>query len=257
MPATSLAKPQFSKEYSIGFTSNILQGNYKVYLSGYLKKMNNLVEFKDGASLYGNLDRWETVVETNGTGSSKGIEFFFQKINGKTTGWISATLAKSTRSFENINNGESFPFKFDRPLDISLVLNHLFSKGIEFSAVWNYGSGYPVTLAIGKYSIDPYKEILVWGKRNSSRMRNYHRLDVALQIPYTIGHFNGKFSISILNLYNRKNPYYYYYDDVTSRGNSGDSKGNINVIIDGDKGMKLYQESFIPFFPTISYSFKF
>jgi outer membrane cobalamin receptor len=252
MPTTALAKPEYAREFSVGLNGSVLQENYKVYLSAYSKKMNNMVEFKDGASLSGNLDRWETVVETAGKGDSRGIEFLFQKIKGKTNGWISATLSCSARQFSNINNGESFPFKYDRTLDVSLVINHSFNKNIEFSAVWNYGTGYPVTLAYGKYSFARYEEIIVWGKRNSSRMRDYHRLDVAVHFPYTIGQFNGTFSISILNLYNRKNPYYYFYQDLTTIGSQSGK-----FFQEGDLGLKLYQQSFIPFFPSVSYSFKF
>lgn len=65
-----------------------------------------------------------------GKGRSMGIEFMAQKTLGKTTGWLSYTLSKSDRKFAKgaINNGERFPYKYDRRHNINLTLNHKFSE---------------------------------------------------------------------------------------------------------------------------------
>lgn len=248
MPATDIAKPEYSNQFTIGGSYNFFNNKYSISVIGYKKQLNNLVAFKDGASLYGNFKRWENVVELNGKGNSKGLELQFQKLKGKTTGWLSATLAKTTRQFNNINRGEVFPFEYDRRLDISLVINHPINERVELSMVWNYGSAYPVTLAAGKYQFDNDREMVVWADRNNSRLKDFHRLDVALNFPYNIGKFDGTFSLSVLNIYNRKNAFYYYYEDYTGFGTSGPS---------GDLGLKLYQQPLIPFLPSFSYSFKF
>ncbi len=248
MPATDIAKPEYSNQFTIGGSYNFFNNKYSISVIGYKKQLNNLVAFKDGASLYGNFKRWENVVELNGKGNSKGLELQFQKLKGKTTGWLSATLAKTTRQFNNINRGEVFPFEYDRRLDISLVINHPINERVELSMVWNYGSAYPVTLAAGKYQFDNDREMVVWADRNNSRLKDFHRLDVALNFPYNIGKFDGTFSLSVLNIYNRKNAFYYYYEDYTGFGTSGPW---------GDLGLKLYQQPLIPFLPSFSYSFKF
>lgn len=248
MPATEIAKPEFSKQVSLGLNVDFVKNTYVFSLVAFRKTMKNLVDFKEGTSLYGNFDRWENVVEKGGIGDSKGVELLFRKLKGRTTGWLSTTLAKSTRQFENVNNGNAYPFKYDRRLDISLVVNYKINEKVDLSAVWNYGSGYPVTLAIGKYKFGNDTEMLVWGDRNSYRMKDYHRLDLAINFPYTIGQFDGTFSISVLNVYNRKNAYYYFYQDRTGYGVGGAS---------GDLGSKLYMQTLIPFLPSFSYSFKF
>ncbi|MFA9393073.1 MAG: TonB-dependent receptor plug domain-containing protein, partial [Prolixibacteraceae bacterium] len=248
MPATEMARPEFSTQVSVGMNVDLMKDRYTLSIVAYRKTMQNLIAFKDGASLYGNFDRWENVVEVGGIGHSEGIELLFQKLKGRTTGWLSTTLAKSTRQFENINNGNAYPFKYDRRLDVSLVVNHQINEKVELSLVWNYGSGYPVTLAKGKYQFDYSNEMLVWADRNNFRMIDYHRLDAAVNFPYAIGKFDGKFSISILNVYNRKNAYFYFYQDRTGYGVGGAS---------GDKGVKLYMQTLIPFLPSVSYSFKF
>ncbi|MFA9391683.1 MAG: carboxypeptidase-like regulatory domain-containing protein [Prolixibacteraceae bacterium] len=228
MPATEMATPEFSQQFSLGLLANFMNDTYATSIIAYYKSIGNLVAFKEGASLYGNFDRWENVVERGGSGYSKGIELLFQKLKGRTTGWLSTTVAKSTRQFENINNGNAYSFDYDRRLDISLVVNHQIKETIGLSAVWNYGSGYPVTLAKGKYQFKNNQEIIVWGARNGSRMKDYHRLDLVVNFPYTIGKFDGTFSISVLNVYNRKNAYFYFYQDRTGYGVGGAS---------GDKGI--------------------
>jgi outer membrane cobalamin receptor len=239
MPATKDAVPEFSEQFSVGVNMCIENSGYAIAMVAYNKSMEELIAFKDGASLYGNFDQWEKLVETGGFGKSKGIELIFQKVKGRTNGWLSTTVSKTTRKFDNINNGHDFPFKYDRLLDISVVVNHQINDNVEFSAIWNYGTGYPVTLAMGKYQFDRFNELLVWGERNSHRMPNYHRLDIAVNFPYPIGKVDGEFSLSILNVYNRNNPYYYFYLNITG------------------KKSELYQQGLIPFLPSFSYSFKF
>ena len=51
-----------------------------------------------------------------GRGRSFGLEILAQKTIGKTTGWLGYTIAKSDRQFKDgtVNNGERFPYKYDR-----------------------------------------------------------------------------------------------------------------------------------------------
>jgi hypothetical protein len=61
--------------------------------------MDNVLEYKDGASFSGSSSGWENKVEM-GKGRSFGLEFLAQKVEGRTTGWIGYTLAKSDRQFK-------------------------------------------------------------------------------------------------------------------------------------------------------------
>ena len=69
--------------------------------------MNNLIEYKDGASFFGSEKDWQDKVES-GKGWSYGGEILLEKKQGKTTGWIGYTLSWTNRQFENINFGGSF-----------------------------------------------------------------------------------------------------------------------------------------------------
>jgi len=195
------------------------------------------------------------------------MEIFIQKTTGRSTGWIGYTLAKSTRKFENQNGGHAYPFKYDRRHDLSIVYTYKLNDKIDFSATWVYGTGNAITLATGHYlTIDdndylehidetnytgPFKlyEAYIYGGKNSFRMRDYHRLDVGINFRKIKKTGERIWNISIYNVYNRKNPYYYYWDVEYQNDHS---TGHLTA-----SAPKLYQVSLFPIIPSISYSFVF
>ena len=125
-----------SHQYSLGGYYTGIKG-WEFSVEGYYKDMYNVLEYKEGVSFFGSSSGWENKVEM-GKGRSAGIEFMAQKALGRTTGWLSYTLSKSDRQFAKggINNGERFPYKYDRRHNINLTINHKFSDRIDFGASW-------------------------------------------------------------------------------------------------------------------------
>lgn len=250
VPATKIAEPELSTQYSIGFYQ-IFKKNLTLSVEGYYKKMNNLISYSEGLSYYGAAQNWEQKIEPNGTGESYGLEILLEKNSGNFTGWIAYTYANTNRQFENINNGKAYPFKYDRRHSLNIVTNYKINEKISLSASWVYGSGYPFTMAIGKYPYlneennnsffykDFYDIAYIYPDRNSFRMRAFHHLDIAAN--FTKQKKNGvrTWSISIYNVYNRQNPFYYYMDT------------------DQQNNWHLYQQSMFPIIPSFGYSFKF
>jgi hypothetical protein len=175
VPATDRIKPQSSKQWALGAAKTLFR-DYEISLEGYYKRMNNVIEYKEGASFL-NVDKnWENKV-TKGEGWSYGMEFFFQKKAGRTTGWIGYTLAWANRQFnrggfeDRLNSGKVFPYKYDRRHDLSLTILHKINPKIEFSGTWVYGTGNAVTLPIGTYSglpenLNPNPHPYQWGGTN-------------------------------------------------------------------------------------------
>ena len=257
MPATKNIQPEKSIQHTLGLNAVSKNGKFEISLESYYKTLSNLIAFKQGKSISGSLNNWENLVEKNGTGENYGIEFFIKKIKGKTSGWVSATYARAFRKFENINNGKEYPFKYDRIFDFSIVFIQKLKKNIDFSATWTYGTGYPVTIANEKYSYNFYNEydedILIFAEKNSFRMRDYHRLDIALNFNKKTKWGERTWTISVFNLYNRQNPYYYYYErKITTPGGIAPVSNEIDY-----ENIKLYQRSLFGFLPSFAYSFKF
>jgi len=249
LPATDYLKPEKSKQFALGFSHSFRAEKHKIETSveGYYKTLDNLIEYKEGVSFFGNNQDWENKIERNGKAEIYGLEFLLQKTTGKTTGWISYTWSKNFRTFENINNGKAFPYKYDRRHDISIVIMHRFSEKFNISATWVYSTGYALTLATNKYFIinntndlnsEIFNEAHIYNGKNSYRMPSFHKLDIGANFIKQKPKGIRTWTIGIYNVYARQNAFYLYYKKV-------------------DNQVKLYQYSLFPFIPSVSYSFRF
>lgn len=264
VPATIKAIPETATQYSLSFSSSMNTEQYEISSELYYKKMNNLITYKEGVSYYSGNSDWQNKIETNGKGKSYGVEFMFQKTQGNFYGWVSYTLSKTTQSFENINNGIIFPYKYDRTHDFKIVLTYEVNKRQTVSASWVYSTGNAITLPIAKYNtindanFSPFEEfrnfsyndeIYIYPERNSMRMKDYHRLDISMNFHKIKKNTKRVFSVSIYNVYSRQNPYFYYlsYSPIY------DNRGNVLKY----SNPKIKQVSYFPFIPSLSYSIDF
>jgi len=243
IPVLSFTPPEKSTQYSLGFSYFPNLKDIQVSIDLYSKKLSNLVTLKDGVSYSSSYKNWENIIWNDGTGKSKGIEVLIRKSTGITTGWIGATFAKSERRFEELNNGNYFPYKYDRPFEFKSFFSHKINKRIEANATWVYGAGAPLSVPTGQYEDLEGEVILIYGDRNGVRAEPYHRLDVGLTYKLYPRWGESEWNFSIINLYNRKNPYYYYSDYDNG--------------FDGTGKLTFYKQSLFSFLPSISYSFKF
>ena len=255
LPATERVRPQWSRQFGVGLARQF-KDQYEFSLEGYYKTMTNLIEYREGASFlvgFGESEDWQDQVEI-GRGWSYGAELFVQKKRGRTTGWIGYTLSWSKRRFDRLNQGRAFPYRYDRRHDFALVLTHRLTPSTNFSLTWVYGTGNAATLPVARYygyretsvggreiwlpDIPPY-ETQIYGDRNSYRMSAFHRLDLG----FNFGDKHG-FGFGVYNAYNRKNPYFIYFDDDYDP-NTTDIK------------RRAKQVSLFPLLPWLNYRFKF
>ena len=78
---------------------------------------DNLIEYKEGVLPEDNTNTDSDGAFTFGKGDSYGIELLLKKNKAKITGWIGYTLSKTTRFFNDVNEGVAFPAKYDRIKD--------------------------------------------------------------------------------------------------------------------------------------------
>jgi hypothetical protein len=245
VPATSNVKPEQSYITSAGAVLN-LTNKYELSLEGYYKKMKGLIEYKEGANYLNIESDWQTKVET-GEGESYGTELFLQKKTGKLNGWIGYTLSWTNRTFPNINEGKTFPYKYDRRHDVEVALAYTLKENKEFAMTWVYGTGSAVTLPQSTYkyhsdnpnSFYNNQYVNYYDGRNSYRMRAYHRLDFSYTTTKKTKWGERSWSFGIYNIYSRRNPFFL---DL-----SYDKQGN----------KKFIQYSLFPLIPSITYRFKF
>lgn len=236
VPSTKRFSPSKTDQISMGLTRNFK--HWQLGSEVFYKKMFNLLEYKDNAGYLTSAINWEDVV-TQGKGLAYGWELYCEKSLGRLNGWFSYTLMWNRRKFNDLNQGEYFPYRYDRRHSIYTTLIYTINKRITFSMNWIYNSGFAVTLPIGKYAsptpTDPYRDIFIYGNRNNARVRDNHRLDISFNFIKEKKNYKRVFSIGLFNAYNRKNPFYlrFGYDKVGQR--------------------KLYQVSLLPILPNISY----
>ena len=88
------------------------------------------------------------------------------------TGWIGYTWSKTFRQFDELNNGNKYPAKFDRRHDLSITGAYRLNERWVFGAVFVYATGNSITLPASKYFVEG--ELLVeYADRNSYRMAPY------------------------------------------------------------------------------------
>ena len=232
VPSTDKIAPQLSRQGAAGFAYTHDNG-MEFSLEGYYKTMENIIEYKEGSSFFNSTTSWEDKIES-GKGNSYGAEVFVQKKKGKFTGMLGYTLSWTNRTFANLNNGQTFPYKYDRRHDFKVAGVYSISKDIELSAEWVYGTGNAITLPIGYHTGINGTTITDYGSRNGFRMPSYHRGDIAVRFIKEKKRFTRTWVVGAYNVYNRKNPFFIYEDNG-----------------------KFVQVSLFPIIPSISYQFKF
>lgn len=258
VPASKDLPGARSTQYTVGWTGSFYKDMFRAEIDLYYKKSTGLATYREGfTSLMGDTD-WQSKVIAGGKGESKGIEMLIRKTKGNWTGFASYALSKTTRKYPEINDGKEYIYDYDRTHSLSLFVNKRINDKWNFNLAWVYMTGLPYTPAIGRqimsYGEDgEYYEAMIYGDRNSARMAAYHRLDAGLSYTKTTKR-NRKavWTFSIYNLYNRQNPYFYYYNQSNS------SELWKPGYYDGENhSMKMYSVGFFPVIPTISYKLYF
>jgi hypothetical protein len=243
VPSTYVVRPQSAWQYSTGYFRNFLNNKLETSVEVYYKEMKNQIQYKDGYTPNTLTDPELSYVFGNGT--AYGAEFFINKTQDRFTGWIGYTLAWTNQKFPDLNNGETFPAKYDRRNNVSVIGTYKFNSKWTMSAVWVYGSGNTITLPTSYYFIED-KLVQLYSKINAYRLPAYHRLDISA--TYTPLHvkpqkWQGSWTFAVYNAYDRHNPYFLYVD------NTGSVSSGIKVAV--------YQVSILPILPSITYNFNF
>ncbi len=219
VPITKNIKPEIADQVSVGTYWDAGDG-WELSIEGYYKLMDNVLEYRDGVTVILTTSGWENKVST-GKGRAYGAEFFVQKKTGKTTGWLSYTLAKSERRFPDgsISGGEWYPYKYDRRHNISLVANHKFSDRISVSANWQFLSG-----GVTTFSTRDFKVLDIDGRaedadytpsRGNYRLPASHNLSVGVNFRKQKRHGERIWNLGVYNVYNCMNPDFVYTERTT------------------------------------------
>jgi len=201
----------------------LVSRQYEFSIEGYYTRLENLVTLDNT-----NGDNTSTatvdVFRTDGEGYATGAEFFIHKRTGALTGWVGYTLGWTRRRFEELNQGERYPPKYDRRHDVSAVASYRRNKWI-FGGALIYATGQAFTPAAARYRLrDPAvgfgkdfpnfdgSQRLLPAARNSARLLPYHRVDVSVTRRFSLFGLPAEGVLQIFNLYSRRNEWFIQYD---------------------------------------------
>lgn len=249
VPSSKIVQPQKAHQVAIGWFKNFRENLYETSIEAYYKPMKNQIEFKPGAQLFFNQNLENEMIFGNGL--SYGVEVLGKKKFGNLTGWFGYTWSKATRQFDELNQGKSFYYRYDRTHDVSLVATYTLNSKWSFTGVFVYGTGNAATLPTARYSynigfdLDKNKPqftfVDVYDKINDYRLPAYHRLDLsATYVGKKSSKFESSWNFSIYNVYNRANPYFIYFvPDLEALK------------------VRAYMVYLFPILPSVAWNFKF
>lgn len=235
VPSSDGLNPLKSDQINAGLSYDF-HGIVLLTIEAYRKWLNNTTDFKNGASLLSDTSPWFEKT-TQGIGNAKGIELSLEKQEGHFTGAISYTLSTSDRKYAALNYGNAFPFRYHRLHDFNVSVNYKIFKKWDLSALWSYGTGYPVTVPVEEYR--PTMEVVhqfvfYYPSINNYRLPDYHRLDLGIHYRSVNRLGENYLSFDLFNAYNRKNV--------------------INMYVSGWDFKYSY---LLPFIPSVTYTLKF
>ena len=212
-PSTNNVLPEIADQVALGYFKNLSGNKYEFSAEAYYKKMQNQIDYINGASILLN-ERYEADL-MYGVGRAYGLELMARKNKGQLTGWVSYTLSKTEKKIEGINNNEYYRAKFDKPHNLSVVAMYERNDRWTFSANFTYASGVVTTFPNARYE---FQGITVphntEDKRSNYRLPAYHRLDLSATYKKkykTPRRFQSEWVFSIYNVYARRNAFSIFF----------------------------------------------
>lgn len=210
--STEYIEPLRSHNFSIGYFKNFKNNLWETSLEAYGRLIDNLFDYKDFAELNVN-EQLETQL-LPGIGRAYGVEMSIRKREGIVNGTLGYTLSRTERQVDGINEKNWFPSNFDKPHDLSLVLNYQPTKRYTLTVNFIYGTGRPTTAPIGSYQELNNLVVPIYSDRNQLRVPDYHRLDLA----FTMGQshkltqkIKTSWTLSLYNVYSRDNAFSVFF----------------------------------------------
>lgn len=208
-----------------------LSSKITVNLEGYYKDFTQLTNLNRNKVLEDTQENYDEpdylkndfIIET---GDAYGADFTLKYDYKRIYLWMVYSLGYVTRTDEL----QTYYPHYDRRHNVNLLGTYTAGKDLswEFSARWNFGTGFPFTLTQGFYEqilfsggiFDDYTSTngelgIIYADLNTGRLPVYHRFDVNVKKTWEIGkNIEIICNLGVTNIYNREN--IFYIDRVTN-----------------------------------------
>ncbi|MEP2773221.1 MAG: TonB-dependent receptor [Fulvivirga sp.] len=218
--------PSIADQISLGYFRNFKSNTLETSIEVYYKKTEALVEYINGADLFLNSNIENEILQ--GEGKAYGVELLLKKSRGDFNGFISYTYSRSliqvidSEPINTINNGEFFPTNFDQPHNLTVFSNIKVSRRFSINTNFIFNTGRAISYPESTYEVRGIT-IADFSERNKYRIPDYHRLDISFTLSTSLKRkkkVEANWSLSIYNLYGRKNAYSVYFKNDPITGDS-------------------------------------
>jgi len=235
VPASQRFRPEHADQWYLGGLWST--PDLSVSLGGYYRHLTNLTAYRSWLNQFSlhNVS-WEEDIIT-GQGNSYGLELWIEKRQGRLTGSLSYTLSRTTRTFSELNGGQSYPFSFDRTHILNVQSRyetiHTARREQHLTLAGYLTSGNTMTIPIASYQAE---ELPFWNTQkggilvppeqehhattrtemstmNAYRLPPYIRLDLGYSFLWRREKVTHELGISIYNVLNRRNPYLIFHEN--------------------------------------------
>jgi hypothetical protein len=247
VPSTARLTPEHAWTFAAGYRVQPLR-NTRLKAEVYYKKLDQVVTYRAGGNIFESPVPWDQQL-LQGDGTSYGIEAELHQEIGPLRADVAYMLSKSERRYDELNNGNPYPFRYDRRHCLKTGL--FFQRKARFNAIaeYTYMSGEAITIPDqlypdydktppGQYGTIPFTYNN--DARNNYRLPAIQRLDLAVNFVRRRGkRYERTWTLGVYNFLSNRN--------IVSTKIEPDYSGGYRI-----SGTSLFR-----FIPTISYGVRF
>lgn len=215
LTASGKLPPQESNQVAAGYYYANDESKLNFSAEVYYKTMHHLLDYISyDPENRGGVAFFDNNIISGGRGRSYGLELQAAKdFKGVSCG-LSYTLSRSERKFSEIDGGRWFKANFDRTHDLTAHATTNFGHW-QASALFTISTGVPCNVPIAMHeATNEIAGYYIYGKRNSSRIPTYHRLDIGVRRWHIAKRgLRHEWSFNLNNAYAHANALSIYYKD--------------------------------------------
>ncbi|MFZ9970173.1 MAG: TonB-dependent receptor plug domain-containing protein [Bacteroidia bacterium] len=206
-PTSGNFKPQQTLQASIGYRQP-LGSRFEISAEGFIKRFNGITDLTGTPSDALKPNFWDEAI-AQGQGSARGLELLVSKSSGKVTGLASYTFSRTERTFASVNEGQAYPFRWDRPHKASAQLTWYIWPTFRMNASAMFMSGNLVTVPSSRYVTVDGSLVYDYSQKNNYRLPAYRRIDLGFTKeihPEIKRSYHELYGIQVYNIMGWNNP---------------------------------------------------
>lgn len=209
LPLVGSLKPMSTTQLSSRYI--IKKKSIEASLGIFSKYYNNVLENTNGGSLEVKGDL--TTNLESGTGRSYGAELALKYRLNNFNYYSAYTYSRSKMTIAGINNAIEYFSRYDRPHEISILVERNLNFNSKLIFAFSLASGNPITIPSSRYVALVNGEPVVieeFEQINNYRLPSTHHLDISYVRNKSYRRIKTTLVLGIYNVYNQHNPFMVY-----------------------------------------------